>query len=71
MTASPDNQPLFPTTYTRPAPNAWRPSGIELLPEGWVNVRLWSYDRVRGVSLWVSDPCPGVLHEESAITETG
>lgn len=60
---------LHPTRYKRPARHTWEPAGLETLT-GWLNVRIWSYDRRLGVDLYVTDECPGVLHEENAWTET-
>lgn len=61
---------LYPTAYSRPAPNMWRPAGIESLPPGWVNVRIWSYDRILNADLYIIDECPGLIHQENTIVET-
>ncbi|MEW5810890.1 MAG: hypothetical protein AB1925_15710 [Actinomycetota bacterium] len=54
---------------TRVPHQSFVPAGIETLPAGWVNVRLWSYDEALGRELYVTEPCPGILHFESRITE--
>jgi len=64
-----DDEPkLHPIRTTRIPHTSWVPAGIELL-DGWVNVRIWSHDRVLGRDLYVTEPCPGLLHMESTVTE--
>lgn len=63
-----DHPTLHPIIYRRPAPDSWRPAGIEPL-DGWVNVRIHSHDHTRGVDLYTVEPCPGILYEESHTTE--
>lgn len=48
---------------------SWVPAGIEVLPDGWVNVRLYAHDRILGRDLYTTDTCPAVLHVESTVTE--
>lgn len=69
MTTADELPALFPTRYTRPASNTWQLAAIEPLPPGWVNVRIWSYDYILGVNLWVTDASPGLVHEDNNVTE--
>lgn len=64
-----DNPPLHSVRAERIPHASWVLAGIEPLPPGWLNVRLWSYDQVLGRDLYTTDSCPGVLHFESATTE--
>ncbi len=64
-----ETPPLHPIRTERIPTHSWVPAGIELLPEDWVNVRIWSYDRILGRDLYVTDACPGIVHLESAVTE--
>jgi hypothetical protein len=65
-----ENPPLHPVRTERIPYSSWTPSGLESLPPGWVNVRIWSYDRILGCDLYVVEECPGILHLESTVTET-
>lgn len=62
--------PLHPVRAERIPYRSWRLAGIETLPAGWVNIRIWSYDRTLGCDLYIVEDCPGVLHFESSVTET-
>jgi len=64
-----DTPPLRPVHATRIPWESWRPAGIELLPPGWVNVRLRERDAL-GREVYITEPCPGIVHTESAVTET-
>ncbi|ULP45944.1 hypothetical protein [Mycolicibacter virginiensis] len=64
-----ETPPLYPIIYRRPAPHMWRPAGIESLPPGWVNVRIWTYDPILSVDVYAIDKCPGVLYEDNSVTE--
>lgn len=64
-----DNFPaLHPVHANRIPHESWRPAGIETLPAGWVNVRLWARDE-SGRELYTTEPCPGIVHIESSVTE--
>lgn len=65
-----DHPPLHPVRAERIPNHSWVLAGIEPLPPGWVNVRIWSYDEELDRDLYVTDECPGVLHFESRVTET-
>jgi hypothetical protein len=47
---------------------SWLPAGMETLPSGWVNVRLWDCDE-SGRERYRTEPCPGIVHVESSVTE--
>ncbi len=65
-----DDKPVLHPVRTERIPyGSWQLAGIETLPAGWVNIRIWSYDRTLGCDLYVVEPCPGVLHLESTVTE--
>ncbi len=64
-----ETPPLHPI-HVEHIPNlSWVPASIELLPDGWVNVRIYSYDRILDRELYTTDTCPAILHLESNITE--
>ncbi|MFV8316276.1 hypothetical protein [Mycobacterium sp. 23] len=64
-----DNRPaLHPVRANRIPRGSWRPAGVETLPPGWVNVRLWACDEL-GRELYITEPCPGIVHSESRVTE--
>ncbi len=64
-----DNRPALHPVHVNHIPQgSWRPAGIETLPPGWVNVRLWARDEL-GRELYTTDPCPGIVHLESSVTE--
>lgn len=69
MTDYDDKPPLHPVRAEQIPNNSWVPAGIDVLPPGWVNVRIWSYDEALGRDLYVTEPCPGRLHFESTVTE--
>lgn len=64
-----DTPPLHPVRTTRIPHWSFVPAAIEALPPGWVNVRIWSHDEALGRDLYVTEPCPGMLHFESTITQ--
>lgn len=64
-----DNLPaLHPVRAKRIPHGSWLPAGIETLPPGWVNVRLWARDE-SGRELYTTEPCPGIVCFESTVTE--
>jgi len=65
-----DNPPLHTVQAQRIPNDSWILAGMETLPQGWVNVRIWCYDETLNRDLYVTDECPGILHFESSVTET-
>jgi len=65
-----DDPPLHPVHAKRIPYGSWTLAGIESLPAGWCNVRIWSYDRTLNRDLFVTETCPGILYFESTVTET-
>ena len=55
--------PLHTIKARRIHPDTWVPAGIEALPAGMLNVRIWDADS------YTTEPCPGIVHLESAVTE--
>lgn len=65
-----DTPPPLHTVHARRIhPDSWVPAGIEALPAGSVNVRLYDHDVTTGRDTYTTEHCPGIIHLESAITE--
>ncbi len=69
MTDTDEHPPLHRVHAERIPYESWALAGIEALPPGWVNVRIWSYDQTLGRDLYVTEVCPGILHFESTVTQ--
>ena len=64
-----DNLPPLCAAFARVIPDySWVPAGMEVLPPGWVNVRLWGRDEL-GRDIYITEACPGIVHTESNVTE--
>ncbi|MCF6386532.1 hypothetical protein L2K20_06075 [Mycobacterium sp. MBM] len=65
-----DHIPELHTVHARRIhPDSWVPAGIETLPTGMVNVRLYDHDFAVGRDTYVIEPCPGIIHLESTVTQ--
>lgn len=69
MTDNDENPPLHPILTEHIPNDSWVPAAMALMPDGWVNVHIWAYDRILGCDLYVVEHCPGILHFESTVTE--
>lgn len=65
-----DAPPPLHTVHVERVPyGSWVLAGIETLPPGWVNVRLFDHDKTLGLERYTVETCPGVLHFESTAVE--